>query len=160
MTVKTGAATGTVSRLLNDVSNAVVLQRGASAKGIRVFYSSGGTYTSAGYLTITARFITNLSGTSTPQITINQQGTNDAVNQKMTATADPNTWQYFYFVNSDDGTANVDGLATITISNIFNAANTPIAGTPSDIDGGAFIIDTQAPRLMKIEQGTVTPFYY
>ena len=126
-----------------------------SAKEIRVFYSSGGTYTASGYLTITAKFITQLSGTQTPQITIRQQGTaRNVENEDMTATADPNTWQYFYFVESDNRSTYVDGLATITISNIFNVSNAPIAGKPSDIDGGTFMIDTQAAEVVLVQQGT------
>jgi len=76
---------------------------------------------------------------TTPQIAIDQQGTDDLVATNLIGSGD--TWTYTYTVVMDDSSAYVDGDATITISNASDYAGNVLGPTSNT----TLIIDTNAP---------------
>jgi len=91
---------------------------------------------SAGPLTITALFSEPMA--TVPEIAIDQSGSADLSPTTMTGSG--TTWAYTYMVQCADGSAYVDGTATVTISNGFDYAgneNTPVQNNSFDIDTSA-----------------------
>lgn len=94
-----------------------------------------------GELTITATLSATV--TNAPKIAINQQGTTDAAATAMTADAtDDRKWTHVYTITAKDGTAYVDGDATVTLTD----------SDSSDVDiaigsGSTFEIDTTGPTV-------------
>ena len=91
---------------------------------------------SAGFVTITALFSEPLA--TVPEITIDQPGNADLSPTAMIGSG--TTWAYTYMVQCADGSAYVDGTATVTISNGLDYAgneNTPVQNNFFDIDTSA-----------------------
>lgn len=93
----------------------------------------------AGVLTITATYSEVI--TTTPNISIDQQGTIDISSVAMTSLGDNKTFTYQYTVNADNGSTYVDGLASITLSQTEDSAGN-ISNAPSN---STFTIDTIKP---------------
>ncbi|MFV9644502.1 MAG: putative Ig domain-containing protein [Desulfobacterales bacterium] len=90
----------------------------------------------AGPVSITALFSEPLA--TVPEIAIDQPGNADLSSTAMTGSG--TTWAYTYTVQCADGSAHVDGTATVTISNGFDYAgneNTPAQNNSFDIDTSA-----------------------
>jgi len=122
----------------NAASDSMTITLDTSLRSVAITYLQGGRTTSpfkAGILAITATF--EVAPTGTPQIAIDQAGTNDLTATDMSGSG--TTWTYTYTVNAAGG-GNADGAATITLSNIVPTGG-GIYGTPSD---RVFTIDTTA----------------
>ncbi len=94
----------------------------------------------AGDVIVTATYSEAIVGT--PQISINQQGTEDIANADMIDSGDQTTWTYAYAVHSDNGVEYVDGEAVVSLSIVADAAgnNAEVPG-----EGTTFVIDTTVP---------------
>ncbi|MFA4956984.1 MAG: hypothetical protein WC556_08455 [Candidatus Methanoperedens sp.] len=92
-----------------------------------------------GTMTITATYSEAIVGT--PTISINQPGTTDITAQAMSGGA--TVWTYAYSVNTATDGTYIDGVSTVSLSTVADAAGYN-AGTPS---GTTFTIDTTAPSV-------------
>ena len=122
----------------NAASDSMTITLDTSLRDIAITYLQGADTTSpfrAGSLAITATF--SVAPLGTPQIAIDQAGTNDLTATDMSGSG--TIWTYTYTINTAGG-GNADGATTITLSNI-----TPTGGgvyaTPTD---RVFTIDTTA----------------
>jgi hypothetical protein len=93
----------------------------------------------AGVNTITATY--SEAVTSTPKISINQQGTTDITNTNMSGSG--TVWTYDYTVNTANGTTYLDGTASVSLSAVASASGA-LSAPPTNT---SFIIDTTAPTL-------------
>jgi hypothetical protein len=122
----------------NAASDSMTITLDTSLRDIDITYLQGADTTSpfgAGSLAITATF--SVPPLGTPQIAIDQAGTNDLAATDMTGSG--TTWTYTYTVNTAGG-GNADGAATITLSNIEPTGG-GIYATPTN---RVFTIDTTA----------------
>ena len=93
----------------------------------------------AGSTTVTATYDESVS--SAPTISIDQQGTTDITGTTMAGTVPGTVFTYDYTVNTHDGSAYIDGAATVSLSSVADiAGNTASAPTNT-----TFTIDTTAP---------------
>jgi hypothetical protein len=92
---------------------------------------------------ITVTYSEPVNVNETPQISINQQGTTDIMNQNMEVGADRRTWTFKYTVYTDNGGTYKDGVATVNLSSVHDVAGNT-AATPT---GNTFTIDTIAPTV-------------
>jgi len=111
------------------------------APTVNLSYSSNPA--TVGTETITATYSELLKTGEIPQISINQPGTTDVLNQNMTQGADSRIWTYNYSVNKDNGGTYVDGNAIVSLSTTHDpAGNTSILPT-----NNTFTISTINPTL-------------
>jgi hypothetical protein len=102
--------------------------------------------TSKGSELITATYSKSVGNAFTPQIAINQAGTNDLALTNMTQVGDNRTtWTYTYTVcengTTTNGKTNVDGDAIVTLSPVEDTVGNKVAAPAVN----KFVIDTIAP---------------
>ena len=91
----------------------------------------------AGSMTITATYSEDVAGT--PQISIDQPGDTDISDTDMSGSG--TVWMYDYTVTAADGSAYIDGMATVSLSSV-NDPSGNIAESPTE---DTFTIDTTNP---------------
>ncbi len=136
----------------NTANDAITISVDTSLRSIAITYNMGGDTTSpfkAGSIIITATF--DVTPLDTPQIAIDQAGTNDLAATDMSGSG--TTWTYTYTINPAGG-GNADGPATITLSNIVPTGG-GIFATPSN---ATFTIDTTvvAPTIPDLAEANDT----
>lgn len=104
------------------------------------------------YEEITVTYTKQLQTGQIPLISINQQGSIDISNQKMTMGADSSIWTYLYRVNKADGLNYKDGDATVSLSQVIDTNGKYVV----DISNDTFKIDTVPPTVKIIYQPTYT----
>ena len=147
-TYKDGIATVTLSTVNDELNNTSVAPSvntftiDTKSPTVKLTYSANPV--KAGTEIITATYSEAVKVGQIPKISIDQQGSVDIASQSMTAVGtDRTTWTYAYTVNTNNGNTYKDGLATVTLSTIPDAAgNNATAAT-----GNTFTIDTIAPTV-------------
>ena len=93
----------------------------------------------AGAMTVTATYSEVIVGT--PTISIDQPGSTDITTQAMSGGA--TVWTYAYTVNTANGGAYIDGISTVSLSTVADAATNNVSSST----GTTFTIDTTAPSV-------------
>jgi len=141
---------GTATVSLSTVADAATNNAGSptettfaidtAAPTVALTYNSNPAKTGA--MTITATYSEPIVGT--PTISIDQPGSTDITAQAMNGGSA--VWTYVYTVNTENGGTYVDGIATVSLSTVADAA-TNNAGSPT---GTTFKIDTTTPTFTAI----------
>ena len=126
-------------------SNAIYYAQDTVAPSVDLTYDANPA--KVGVIIITATYSEPIVGT--PQISIDQPGIVDILLADMTPASDLKIWTYSYFVNTADGGDYIDGIATISLSEV-----TDVAGNPSVAPiGNTFHIDTTEPVVVVSDEG-------
>ncbi|HOD40095.1 MAG TPA: hypothetical protein PKL57_06015, partial [Candidatus Wallbacteria bacterium] len=95
-----------------------------------------------GVMRITAFYSETLAKGSVPKISINQPGSADITGAAMTQdSSNPASWYYDYTVKAADGSAYIDGVATVKLSDVSDPAGNVSQAAQND----SFVINTSAP---------------